>query len=43
MKKFLLLSLLSGLSLSGSAADRLIPAGYYNSITGLSGAELKTY
>ena len=42
MKKFLLLSLLSGLSLSGSAADRLIPAGYYNSINGLSGAELKT-
>lgn len=42
MKKSVLLSILSVFALGGHCADRVIPTGYYNSIDGLSGAELKT-
>lgn len=42
MKKLLFLSIFAAGTLVANSADRVIPAGYYNSINGLSGAELKT-
>lgn len=42
MKKLVFLSLISLAGLGASGADRVIPTGYYNSIDGLSGADLKT-
>ncbi len=42
MKKLIFLSIFVAGTLASYGADRVIPAGYYNSINGLSGAELKT-